>query len=93
MPLARRVPKRGFTNIFKKEFQIVNVGSLEKIQENTIDKDLLLKKRLISNKRLPYKILGEGELTRAITIKAHSFSKPALAKIEKAGGKAEVIPC
>lgn len=93
MPLARRVPKRGFTNIFHKEFQVVNVGSLEKLTENVIDRELLLKNHLISSNRAPFKILGEGELTKAITVKANAFSKQALAKIEKAGGKAEVVPC
>ena len=91
MPLARRLPKRGFTNIFKKEFQVVNVGSLDKLEQEVVDKDILLKNRLIRKKRIPYKVLGNGELTKPLTVRAHAFSRTALEKIEKAGGKAEVL--
>lgn len=91
MPLARRLPKRGFTNIFKKEIQIVNVGTLEKISQDVIDKDILLKNKVLSSRRLPFKVLGNGDLNKAVTIKANAFSKSAIEKIEKAGGKAEVI--
>ena len=91
MPLARRLPKRGFTNIFKKEIQIVNVGSLSKIDQDVIDKDILLKNKILNSRRLPFKILGNGDIDKAVTVKANAFSKSAIEKIEKAGGKAEVI--
>jgi large subunit ribosomal protein L15 len=93
MPLARRLPKRGFTNIFKTEFQIINLSSLGKINQDIIDKDVLLKNKVIRSKRLPFKVLGNGDIDRPLTIKAHAFSKSAVEKIEKAGGKAEVIKC
>lgn len=91
MPLARRLPKRGFTNIFKKEIQIVNVGSLSKVDQDVIDKDILLKMKILNSRRLPFKILGNGDIDKAVTVKANAFSKSAIEKIEKAGGKAEVI--
>jgi large subunit ribosomal protein L15 len=91
MPLARRLPKRGFTNIFKQKFQVVNVGSLNKLSEEVIDREILLKNRLIRNRRTPCKVLGTGDITRSITIKAHAFSGTAIDKIQQAGGKAEVV--
>jgi large subunit ribosomal protein L15 len=91
MPLARRLPKRGFTNIFKKEIQIVNVGSLNRISQDVIDKDILLKNKVLSSRRLPFKVLGNGDIDKPKTVKANAFSKSAIEKIEKAGGKAEVI--
>lgn len=91
MPLTRRLPKKGFTNIFKKEFQLINLSSLGKIGIDVIDKDILLKNRLIRSRRLPFKVLANGDIDRPITVKAHSFSKAAVEKIEKAGGKVEVI--
>jgi len=91
MRLARRLPKRGFTNIFKQEFQVVNIGSLSKLSEEIIDREIMLKNRLIRNKRLPCKVLGTGDLTRSFTIRAQAFSKAAADKIQQAGGKAEVI--
>jgi large subunit ribosomal protein L15 len=92
MPLARRLPKRGFTNIFKVEYQIVNISSLDKTGETIIDSGVLYKNRLIRSKRLPLKVLGNGELSKPFTVKANAFSGPAREKIEKAGGKVEVIP-
>ncbi|NLI16777.1 MAG: 50S ribosomal protein L15 [candidate division Zixibacteria bacterium] len=92
MPLARRLPKRGFTNIFKTEYQIINVGNLAKLDGTEFDKETLLKSRLLRNKTLPFKVLGNGEINRPITIKANCFSESAKAKIEKAGGKVEVMP-
>ena len=92
MPLHRRLPKRGFTNIFKKEFAIVNVSSLEKLEGTTFDAASLLKLGVIRKlKQHGLKVLGSGELKRAITIKADVFSKSALEKIQAAGGTAEVI--
>jgi large subunit ribosomal protein L15 len=92
MPLHRRLPKRGFTNIFKKEFAIVNVSSLEKLEGTTFDAQSLLKLGVIRKlKQHGLKVLGSGELKRAITIKADVFSQSALEKIQAAGGTAEVI--
>jgi large subunit ribosomal protein L15 len=90
MPLHRRVPKRGFTNIFREEYNIVNLEKLADLGESTINPDVLRKAGVISTKR-KLKILGDGELKSAITVHAHKFSKSAQEKIIKAGGKAEVI--
>ncbi len=92
MPLHRRLPKRGFTNIFKKEYAIVNVSSLEKLEGTTFDAESLLKLGVIRKlKQHGLKVLGSGELKRKITVKADIFSKSALEKIQAAGGTAEVI--
>lgn len=94
-PLTRRIPKRGFTNIFRKEYQIVNVGDLEKMEQldKEITVELLHENGLIHEVDRPVKILGNGELTKNISIRVHAFSKTAREKIEKAKGKAEVIGC
>jgi large subunit ribosomal protein L15 len=90
MPLHRRVPKRGFTNIFREEYSIVNLDRLAKLGESTITPDVLRKAGVIStNKRV--KILGDGDLKSAVTVQAHKFSKSAQEKITKAGGKVEVL--
>src|SRR5258708_5766771 len=91
MPHHRRLPKRGFTNIFKKEFAIVNVGLLDQLDGDTFDPGRLLELGVIKKLEDGLKILGSGELTRALTVKAHLFSKAAADKIEKAGGTVEVI--
>jgi large subunit ribosomal protein L15 len=91
MPLHRRLPKRGFTNIFRKEYAIVNVAALEALEGNSFDVDSLLELGVIHKKKHGLKILGSGELKKAITVKAHVFSKSALDKIQAAGGTAEVI--
>jgi len=92
MPLHRRLPKRGFTNIFKKEYAIVNVSSLEKLEGDTFDVQSLLKLGVVRKlKKDGLKVLGSGELKRKITVKADIFSKSALEKIQAAGGTAEVI--
>jgi len=90
MPLHRRVPKRGFTNIFRQEYNIVNLEKLATLGESTINPDVLRKAGVISTKR-PVKILGDGDLKSAITVQAHKFSKSAQEKITKAGGKFEVL--
>ncbi|MFA4888500.1 MAG: 50S ribosomal protein L15 [Candidatus Omnitrophota bacterium] len=92
-PLIRRMPKRGFTSVFKKVFQIVNLKDLNEIKENTITPELLEEKGLIKNKEKLVKILGNGEIKNPLTITAHAFSKKAAAEIRKAGGKTELIPC
>jgi large subunit ribosomal protein L15 len=90
MPLHRRMPKRGFTNIFRKEYSIVSLEKLATLGETTITPEVLRKAGVIKTKH-PVKILGDGEITVAITVSAHKFSKSAQEKITKAGGKFEVI--
>jgi large subunit ribosomal protein L15 len=90
MPLHRRLPKRGFTNIFRQEFNIVNLEKLALLGETTITPDVLRKAGVIKGKH-PVKVLGDGELTSALTVHAHKFSKSAQEKITKAGGKFEVL--
>jgi len=90
MPLHRRLPKRGFTNIFRREYSIVNLETLATLAETTITPEVLRKAGVISTNR-SVKILGDGELKSAITVQAHKFSKSAEEKITKAGGKAEVL--
>jgi large subunit ribosomal protein L15 len=91
MPLHRRLPKRGFTNIFKKQFAIVNLGKLEKLEGDTFTVDSLLAAGVIHKIHDGLKILGTGTLTRKITVEAHHFSKSALEKIQVSGGTAQVI--
>ncbi|NQU73370.1 MAG: 50S ribosomal protein L15 [Candidatus Omnitrophica bacterium] len=92
MPLIRRIPKRGFTNKFKKAFQVVNVGDLNKFRKDAVvSKVELLQENLVKNPKISVKILGDGEITKPLTIKANNFSKTAVEKIEKAGGKTEII--
>ena len=91
MPLQRRLPKRGFTNIFRTVYTIVNLRDLNRVADvDVIDPDLMVKLRLV-RKGMPVKVLAVGELERSVTVKAHKFSATAAAKIEKAGGKAETI--
>src|SRR5882762_8930644 len=92
MPLHRRLPKRGFTNIFKKEYAIVNLARLDKLEGDTFDAASLIALRVIRKEKNGLKVLGTGEITRAITIKANVFSESAAQKILAAGGTAEVIP-
>ncbi|MFY9852414.1 MAG: 50S ribosomal protein L15 [Terracidiphilus sp.] len=95
MPLHRRLPKRGFTNIFRTEYTVVNLGRLvehiEGLNVTEITLDHYKKLGLASSKKALIKILGAGELASALTIHAHKFSKSAVEKIEKAGGKAVVL--
>lgn len=92
MPLYRRIPKRGFTNVFKKEFVVVNVKALNDFEDNTrVTPEMLIEKGIIKTIRDGVKILGDGELTKKLEVVAHAFSKSAIEKIEAAGGKAEVI--
>ena len=92
MPLQRRLPKFGFTNIHRKQFQVVNVGSLEKLaKENEITREVLFANGLISKKRLPVKVLGEGELNAKLTVKVEAVSKSAKEKIEKVGGSVVLL--
>lgn len=92
MPLHRRLPKRGFTNIFKKRYALINLADLEKFEAaEKITPELLMKQGLIKQLRDGLKVLGEGDIKAPLEISAHAFSKSALEKIQKAGGKAEVI--
>ncbi len=91
MPLHRRLPKRGFKNIFRKEYAIVNVGVLEKLDGETFTLESLMASGIVKKSNAGLKILGNGELTKKINVKAHVYSKSALDKIQKAGGSAEVL--
>ena len=90
MPLHRRLPKRGFTNIFRTEYQVVNLDRLAGLGESNITPELMVKNGLAGKNDL-IKVLGDGELKSALTVQAHKFSKSAQEKITKAGGKAELI--
>ncbi len=92
MPLTRRIPKRGFNNIFASKFAIVNVSDLNKFTDGTVvDAELLKASGLVKKEYDGIKVLGNGELTAKLTVKAAKFSQSAVEKIEKAGGKAEVM--
>jgi large subunit ribosomal protein L15 len=92
MPLFRRLPKRGFNNFTKKNWTIVNVETLNRFEDGTeITPDLLLESGVLSKVEYGVKILGDGELTKKLTVKANKFTQSAITKIEAAGGKAEVI--
>ncbi len=91
MPLHRRLPKRGFTNIFKKQYAIVNLERLEKLEGDSFTPDQLLEKGVIKKLHAGLKVLGNGQLTRKLRVEAHLFSKSALDKIQAAGGQAIVI--
>ena len=92
MPLARRIPKRGFNNIFAKPLEAINVSALEKFEDGAeVTVNDLLEKGILSKCEYGVKILGNGSLTKKLTVKANAFSESAKAKIEEAGGKAEVV--
>ena len=91
MPLHRRLPKRGFTNIFKKQYAIINLGRLEGLEGDHFTPDTLRELGIIRKLGDGLKVLGSGQLTRKITVQAHLFSKSAVDKIQAAGGTAEVI--
>jgi large subunit ribosomal protein L15 len=92
MPLQRRIPKRGFTNIFRKEYSVVNLQDLEAMAgSDPITPEMLMQKGLIKDMKTGVKVLGMGELKAKLTVRAHKFSKSAVEKIQAAGGKVEVI--
>ena len=92
MPLIRRIPKRGFTNIFKKEFSVVNVGDLNEFRKGTkVDLQKMVESGLVKKLKAGVKILGTGKLDKALHVTAHQFSKSAQEKIQAAGGTCEVI--
>ena len=91
MPLYRRLPKRGFTNIFRKDYAVVNLKDLDKLSESVVTPEVILEKGLIKDTKGGIKILGKGEIKKPITVKAHAFSASAKDKIIKAGGVIEII--
>lgn len=92
MPLYRRIPKVGFTNIFRKEYAIVNISDLDVFENGTeVTPELLKEAGLVKNIKSGVKILGKGEITKQLTVKAHKFSKTAADRITASGGKVEVI--
>lgn len=91
MPLQRRLPKRGFTNIFRKEYEIVNLSGLAKAVGADPITPAAMKEKGLIRKTGAVKILGDGEWSESVTVQAQKFSKAAVSKIEKAGGKAEII--
>ncbi len=91
MPLHRRLPKRGFTNIFKKQYATINLDTLAGLNETNITPEVLLQKRVIRHVRDGVKVLGRGEVKGALNVTAHLFSESARQKIEKAGGKVQVL--
>lgn len=91
-PLARRLPKRGFTNFTRKEYAIINLSQLNNFEDGAeVNPTILKELGLVKNLKDGLKVLGEGELTKKLNVKAHKFSQSAVELIEKAGGKAEVI--
>lgn len=91
MPLHRRLPKRGFTNIFRKQYVTINLDRLTALGESTITPELLLDRRVIRHVGDGIKVLGNGDVSSALTVHAHLFSRSAREKIEKAGGKIELL--
>lgn len=91
MPLQRRIPKVGFTPLNRVAFQVINVRALEELQEAEVTPEVLRAHGLIGSLKEPVKILGTGEISRSVTVKAHAFSASARAKIEAAGGSASLV--
>jgi len=91
MPLHRRLPKRGFKNIFREEYAIINIGSLAKLDGDSFSPERLMELGIVKKLGAGLKILGTGDIDRKLTVRAHKFSQTALDKIQKAGGVAEVI--
>jgi large subunit ribosomal protein L15 len=91
MPLHRRLPKRGFTNIFKIEYEVVNLDRLSGLTETEITPEVMRKAGVVNGKNALVKVLGHGDVAKALTVSAHKFSKSAQEKIEKAGGKVNVL--
>jgi large subunit ribosomal protein L15 len=92
MPLYRRIPKRGFTNVHREEMAIVNVRDLNRLAAGSeVTPEVLYQEGIVSRRRVPVKLLGQGELDRALTVRVHAASKTAVEKVAAAGGKVEVI--
>ncbi|MGN0835758.1 MAG: 50S ribosomal protein L15 [Candidatus Spyradosoma sp.] len=93
MPLYRKLPHRGFRNVNRVEFAVVNVGQLAKLDGEVIDRDAMVRAGLVRANELFIKVLGMGEISKPVTVSAQKFSDSAKAKIEAAGGKVEVLSC
>lgn len=93
MPLHRRLPKFGFTNIFKKQVQVINVSDLSRLEPGEVSSETLRAAGMIKKMDVPVKVLGNGNIEKAYIVKAAAFSRTAVTKIEAAGGKAEVVKC
>ena len=91
MPLQRRLPKRGFTNINRVEYQVINLFQLQKLEETEVTPEVLVSLGLIGHPTRPVKVLGTGELSRKVAVSAHAFSKSAREKIEGAGGSVQEL--
>ena len=91
MPLHRRLPKRGFKNIFREEYAVINIGRLAALEGDSFDPDRLIELGIVKKLGAGLKVLGTGDVDRKLTVRAHKFSQSALDKIQKAGGTAEVI--
>jgi large subunit ribosomal protein L15 len=91
MPLYRRVPKVGFTNNFRTEYEPINLSRINSLEAEEITPEVLVENNIIKNENVLYKILGDGEIEKSVTVKAPAFSKSAKKKIEEAGGKAEIL--
>ena len=92
MPLARRLPKRGFHNLFRKTYRVVNLSALSVFEEGTrVDAELLEKKGLVRHSKKPVKVLGEGDAPRNLTLVVNGISAGARSKIEQAGGTVEIV--
>jgi len=91
MPLIRKIPKRGFTSIFRKTYQVINLKDLQKIKDTPITPEVLEQRGLIKDKEKPVKVLGDGEIKNPVTVSVHAASKAAADKIKNAGGRLEII--
>lgn len=91
MPMHRRLPKRGFTNIFRKEYAVINLDRLNELEGDSFDFEALKQLGVVKKLKAGLKVLGTGDLTRAVTVTAHTFSGTARQKIEAAGGKALLV--
>jgi len=91
MPLQRRLPKRGFTNVFARRYEAVNLRDIERLGLDTVTPEVLVERGVVKNPAVPVKVLGGGEIKRAVTVRANAFSASAEEKIKGAGGTAEVI--
>jgi len=91
MPISRRLPKHGFTNFTRVEYQIVNLSDLQRFEAGSVVDEVALRERRVVRRRLPIKVLGKGTIDRGLTVRAHAFSKSAEAAIRAAGGSVEVV--
>ena len=93
MPLHRRLPKRGFSNIFRRQYQVINVSDLSRLEPGEVTAATLLEAGLVSKKNVPVKLLANGSVDKAYSVKLQAFSRAAAEKVQAAGGKIEVVTC